>query len=71
MPKPKADAVVQVIPGGEGGDATLTMSAEDAAAADRGEVDLSSLFMQGRLKATGNMALVLPLLEEDFLKRRA
>ena len=67
---PKAEHTT-VLPGGDAGDAVLTMSEADAAAAERGEFDLSTLFMQGRLKATGNMDLVLPYLRDDFVKRRA
>ncbi len=42
--------------------ATLTVTAEDARAMVAGDLDPSVAFMQGRMKVSGEMALVLDLL---------
>ena len=42
--------------------ATVTLTAEDGRAVCAGELDPSVAFMQGRLKVTGDMGLVLDLL---------
>jgi SCP-2 sterol transfer family len=43
-------------------DLVLTTTAADAAAIQRGELDPSVAYMQGRLKAAGSMSLLLALL---------
>jgi len=46
----------------EDAELTLTESWEDALATQRGELDPSAAFMQGRIKVSGNMAKLLSLL---------
>ena len=41
---------------------TLTQSYDDAVAIQKGELDASAAFMQGRVKVTGNMAKLMALL---------
>ena len=41
---------------------TLTQSYDDAVAIQKGELDASAAFMQGRVKVTGNMAKLMSLL---------
>ena len=41
---------------------TLTMTHADAVAIQKGELDASAAFMQGRVKVTGNMAKLMSLL---------
>jgi predicted lipid carrier protein YhbT len=43
-------------------DVTLTMSHGDAVAVQRGELDANAAFMQGRMKAEGNMGRLLQLM---------
>ncbi len=43
-------------------DLTLTISRDDAAALQRGELDASVAFMQGRMKVSGSMDALLALL---------
>jgi putative sterol carrier protein len=45
-----------------GPDATLTLTAPDAAGVAAGTVDPSVVFMRGRMKVTGEMGVVLDLL---------
>jgi hypothetical protein len=40
---------------------TLALSADDAAAMDRGELDPMTAFMSGRLRVTGDMALMMQM----------
>lgn len=46
----------------EDSEITLTQSWADAVAIQRGELDPSAAFMQGRIKVTGNMAKLMSLL---------
>ena len=46
----------------EDAEITLTMSHDDAVAIQKGELDASAAFMQGRVKVTGNMAKLMSLL---------
>lgn len=58
-----AGRLVDVAPGpGSDPDATLSLSASDAQGVLAGDLDLSVAFMQGRLKVSGAMAVVLDLL---------
>lgn len=41
---------------------TLTQTYEDAASIQKGELDATAAFMQGRVKVTGNMAKLMALL---------
>lgn len=41
---------------------TLTQSYDDAVAIQKGDLDASAAFMQGRVKVTGNMAKLMSLL---------
>src|SRR5687767_10812419 len=41
---------------------TLTLSYEDSVLVQKGELDPNAAFMQGRLKATGNMAKLMQLM---------
>jgi putative sterol carrier protein len=43
-------------------DFTLTMTYEDAAKVQKGELDANAAFMQGRMKVSGNMAKLMSLL---------
>ncbi len=43
-------------------DFTMTMSYEDSAKVQKGELDANAAFMQGRVKVTGNMAKLMSLL---------
>ena len=43
-------------------DTTITMSYDDAAAMQRGDLDATAAFMQGKMKAAGNMARLMSLL---------
>jgi hypothetical protein len=58
----------------DGPDATLSLSAPDALGVLDGSLDPSVAFMQGRMKVTGDMGLVLDLLAlaatDDFRARR-
>jgi len=47
---------------GEGPDATVTLTFEDARAVLGGDLDPSVAFMQGRMKVAGDMGLVLDVL---------
>jgi hypothetical protein len=56
-------AVVEVRAGAvEDPDVTLTAGWEDAMAVQRGELDPSAAFMQGRMKVSGSMAVMMVLL---------
>jgi hypothetical protein len=59
---------------GSGPAATLSLTAADAWAVLAGDLDPSVAFMQGRMKVTGDMGLVLDLLAlaatDDFRARR-
>ena len=46
----------------EDAEITLTQSYTDAVAIQKGELDPSAAFMQGRIKVTGNMAKLMSLL---------
>jgi putative sterol carrier protein len=46
----------------EDSEITLTQSYADAVAIQKGELDPSAAFMQGRIKVTGNMAKLMSLL---------
>ena len=46
----------------EDAEITLTQSYDDAVAIQKGELDASAAFMQGRVKVTGNMAKLMSLL---------
>lgn len=46
----------------EDAEITLTQSYEDAASIQKGELDATAAFMQGRVKVTGNMAKLMSLL---------
>lgn len=46
----------------EDSEITLTQSWADAVAVQKGELDPSAAFMQGRIKVTGNMAKLMSLL---------
>jgi putative sterol carrier protein len=55
--------LVEVAAGpGTDADATFSLSGPDARAVLAGDLDLSVAFMQGRLKVSGSMAVVLDLL---------
>src|SRR3984893_16274137 len=41
---------------------TMTQTYEDAMKIQKGELDANAAFMQGRVKVTGNMAKLMPLL---------
>ncbi len=43
-------------------DFTMTMSYDDSAKVQKGELDANAAFMQGRVKVTGNMAKLMSLL---------
>jgi putative sterol carrier protein len=43
-------------------DFVMTMSYEDSAKVQKGELDANAAFMQGRVKVTGNMAKLMALL---------
>ena len=47
---------------GEGSDASVALTVEDARAVLDGDLDPSVAFMQGRMKAAGDMGLVLDVL---------
>ncbi len=59
-----ADGPGPVSPGSDGeADLTLTLSPDDARAVKDGQLDPSVAFMQGRLKTSGDNALLLRVLE--------
>ena len=46
----------------DGADFTMTSSYEDLAKVQRGELDATAAFMQGKMKVSGNMAKMMSLL---------
>ena len=45
-----------------GADVTLTLSHDDSVKIQKGELDANAAFMQGRMKATGDMAKLMQLM---------
>ena len=48
-------------------DFTMTISYDDAAAVQRGELDANAAFMQGKMKVSGNVPRMMSLLPVDRL----
>jgi hypothetical protein len=53
----------------ESPDLTFQVGYDDAVRIDRDELELSAAYMQGRLKADGDMTMLLALLAGDHLAR--